>query len=178
MKKKGFPHTEESKKKIGLAYKMTPNRLANLKKMSANRKGIPMKPEIVEKIKATKSKTPYKHTPEAKEKMKKRMLALTKEKSPAWKGGIYTYERKLWHNNKRRLKKLRNGGEHTLGEWQNLKAQYNWTCPSCKRKEPTITLSRDHIVPVSKGGSDNIENIQPLCRGCNSSKSNKTVKYD
>lgn len=96
------------------------------------------------------------------------------EDYPTWKGG---YENKLWHNRQRRLRKLGNGGSHTLGEWETLKAQYNWTCPACKRKEPEITLSLDHIVPLSKGGSDNIENIQPLCRSCNSKKQTKTIRY-
>lgn len=95
--------------------------------------------------------------------------------NPRWKGG---YENRLWHNNKRRMMKLGNGGSHTLGDWENIKAQYNWTCPRCKIKEPEIVLSRDHIVPVSRGGSDNIENIQPLCRGCNSTKRTKTIFYN
>ena len=92
---------------------------------------------------------------------------------PNWKGG---YENKLKKNMERYLAKKNVGGSHTLGDWQTLKAQYNWTCPACLKKEPNIVLTEDHIIPISRGGSDNIENIQPLCRSCNSSKYNKIIK--
>lgn len=112
-----------------------------------------------------------KHTKEAIEKIVKTHKGKPSKK---WKGG---YENTLFLNRQRRVRKIGNGGLHTLGEWSMLKAQYNWTCPCCRKSEPSITLSLDHIVPLSKGGSDNIENIQPLCRSCNSKKHNKTIKY-
>jgi hypothetical protein len=105
-------------------------------------------------------------------------LAMKKEKHPKWKGGISSFpEYSSDYVNRRRLKKIGNGGSHTLGEWETLKAQYNWTCPCCRKSEPTIKLTRDHIVAVIKGGSDNIENIQPLCKSCNSRKWSKEIKY-
>ncbi len=68
-------------------------------------------------------------------------------------------------------------GSHTREEWENLKAKYNWTCPSCKRREPDISLTEDHVIPLSKGGSNNIENLQPLCRSCNTSKGTNSNRY-
>lgn len=93
---------------------------------------------------------------------------------PNWKGG---YENKLWYNRQRRNKKTQNGGSYTLGEWELLKKQYGYICPCCKKSEPEIKLTEDHIIPLLKGGSSNIENIQPLCMSCNSKKHTKIIKY-
>ena len=60
--------------------------------------------------------------------------------------------------------------ENLSQDWVTLKEKYNYTCVCCLRSEADIKLSEDHIVPVSKNGSDKIENIQPLCKSCNSSK--------
>lgn len=88
------------------------------------------------------------------------------------------YAKKLLRNNQRRVLKIGNGGNHTIEQWEEIKAQFRWTCPSCKVSEPEISLTRDHIVPLSKGGTDNIDNIQPLCRSCNTRKHNKIIRYE
>ena len=86
---------------------------------------------------------------------------------------------KKWEIRQRRDRiRLLNGGCHSLMDWENLKVRYNYRCPCCKKFEPEIRLTEDHIIPFSKGGSDNIENIQPLCRSCNSKKFTKILKYE
>lgn len=85
-----------------------------------------------------------------------------------------------WTKNKRNrvIKRLRVLSlSHTFGEWELLKKQYGYTCPCCKKSEPEIKLTEDHIIPLSKGGTDIIENIQPLCLKCNMHKHTNTRKY-
>jgi len=71
----------------------------------------------------------------------------------------------------KRRNTIKGAGHHwTAAEWQALKARYGHTCLLCGRKEPDIDLTVDHVVPVSRGGGNTIDNIQPLCKGCNSRK--------
>lgn len=71
---------------------------------------------------------------------------------------------------------------------QSIFKRDDWTCRGCgfrqtdfQRKKATMLAHRgggrltryltiDHIVPVSKGGSDRRENLQTLCNVCNGEK--------
>ena len=48
-----------------------------------------------------------------------------------------------------------------------------YTCVYCGSNED---LAIDHIFPFSRGGSNEPENLQVLCKNCNSSKSNSIPK--
>jgi 5-methylcytosine-specific restriction endonuclease McrA len=65
-------------------------------------------------------------------------------------------------------------GHHTANE---LRALYQWfghCCLSCGRVDD---IAIDHVVPISKGGANTINNLQPLCKSCNSRKATKTIDY-
>lgn len=69
-----------------------------------------------------------------------------------------------------RAKKYGSQERHTETEWQTLLAACGHLCVRCSASG---LLTRDHIVPLTKGGSDAITNIQPLCKPCNSKKNNR-----
>lgn len=134
---------------------------AERKKMSDSHKANPQKYWLGKKI-----------TDEMKLAISKFNKGRTGELSSNWKGGITPVYKK------KRLAALRSIGlSHSREEWALLKQLFNNMCLCCKRKEPEIVLTKDHIIPVSLGGSDDISNIQPLCKSCNSRKHAKHIDY-
>lgn len=66
---------------------------------------------------------------------------------------------------------------YSHSEWETLKAAHKHSCLCCGRAEPKIKLTADHVMPLSLGGAGTIDNIQPLCKSCNSSKGTRTTDY-
>lgn len=75
---------------------------------------------------------------------------------------------------KRRHRRRANGGEFTQKEWVQLCEKFGNVCLDCGESKP---LTVDHIIPVSKNGTSDIGNIQPLCLSCNSAKRDKIIDF-
>lgn len=52
----------------------------------------------------------------------------------------------------------------------------NYRCVECGATNKDTVLHVDHIIPFSKGGSDELDNLQTLCESCNISKSDRYWK--
>lgn len=75
-------------------------------------------------------------------------------------------------SSRRRVREANNGGSHTLEE---LRRKFMLLGDVCFYCGVGGDLTIDHDIPISRGGTDNIENILPACRSCNSSKNAKTA---
>ena len=74
---------------------------------------------------------------------------------------------------RRRARKSGLSEHFTEYEWKVLCEQYDNRCLSCGQQKP---LTADHVIPLTWGGTDTIDNIQPLCMICNSIKGNRHSK--
>ena len=57
--------------------------------------------------------------------------------------------------------------------WEDIKAFYHYRCAYCNKVSEHLT--KDHILPISKGGADTIGNIVPACADCNRRKNAKRL---
>lgn len=73
-----------------------------------------------------------------------------------------------------RLRQVRVKGHWlTDAEWREVIEFYGDRCLKCGRQPSTV----DHVIPVTCGGTDTKDNVQPLCRSCNSSKKAKIIDF-
>ena len=78
---------------------------------------------------------------------------------------------------KRRSKIRSSVGKFTDDQWIKLLDYYSPKNKCLNCGEFYDILEIDHVNPISKGGTNYITNIQPLCRLCNSSKYTKSIDY-
>ncbi len=76
-------------------------------------------------------------------------------------------------NYKRRMRIKQDGGHITAKELRELKSTSNSKCYWCNKKIAKGDLRYDHYIPLSKGGSNTIDNMVIAHSSCNGSKHNK-----
>lgn len=96
----------------------------------------------------------------------------TRARHKAWQAA----NRERWNCllGRHRARKLSAEGSHTPREWLAKLRQFGFACAYCGATN--IVLTEDHVVALSKGGSDYISNIVPACRRCNSKKRDKPAE--
>jgi len=66
--------------------------------------------------------------------------------------------------------KLRN----FLKLWREKATFHGWRCAYCRKPLTESSLSADHRIPISRGGSDLLSNLLPVCYPCNRQKGKRT----
>lgn len=59
-------------------------------------------------------------------------------------------------------------------DWGIVLGFYGAECLKC---HATKLIQKDHVVPLSLGGPDDVMNVQPLCKDCNNEKGNTYADY-
>jgi 5-methylcytosine-specific restriction endonuclease McrA len=75
-----------------------------------------------------------------------------------------------------RLSEARELGTHTDEQWRDMLERFDFQCVRCGKRMPGA-LFKDHIEPIYQGGSDGIDNIQPLCGPCNAGKGAESINW-
>lgn len=151
------------------AGKLKEYREKNKEKISANRRRwyLENRETILEKQRLERASNPEKYK-------ERKRLANAKNPEPArartkkWREE--NPEKYRHHQRARRAAKLGADGAHSADDVESLFHLQKGKCHWCKKRLTMDTKTVDHIIPLSKGGSDNPSNLCIACRDCNSSK--------
>ena len=92
--------------------------------------------------------------------------------------------RKYYHMNRenflgymenRRARKISAGGKWTRKDIRDRYTAQNGRCLYCCKTVEINSFHTDHMIPLSKGGSNEVGNLAIACETCNVSKSTKSV---
>lgn len=79
------------------------------------------------------------------------------------------------HSASYRALKVNADGRISLTEWHGVLYCHGYRCAYCLGHEDNVgTLAMDHMLPLSRGGRHDANNIVPSCKVCNSAKSDST----
>jgi 5-methylcytosine-specific restriction endonuclease McrA len=78
-----------------------------------------------------------------------------------------------------RLAAARAKARHTDEQWEAVIDEFGNRCVrcGCEFSGTLAKPTKDHVVPIYQGGSDGVENLQPLCSDCNSQKGPETFNW-
>jgi 5-methylcytosine-specific restriction endonuclease McrA len=68
----------------------------------------------------------------------------------------------------RRRARSATGRGLTKAEWEAQIEVFAGACGYCLRAD--VPMTKDHVIPLARGGAHEIENIAPACRDCNEKK--------
>ncbi|SRR6266404_3533364 len=91
-----------------------------------------------------------------------------RQKNPEKFKKIYTK-----YVNARRSRLVGAIGSFSFDSWMQKVEYHGWCCAYCKADLDGQSLTIDHRIPLSKGGSNWLANLVPACRPCNSRKGAK-----
>jgi 5-methylcytosine-specific restriction endonuclease McrA len=90
---------------------------------------------------------------------------------------IYAKTERCRETQRRKRGRKKNApGNHTLEQWLDRVTFYGWRCAYCGTLLESETLTQDHRIPLSRGGSEWASNLVPACRSCNSRKHNTSER--
>lgn len=92
------------------------------------------------------------------------------------------YARAYLQENPERMRAIRlrrrgriraNSFAFTIRDWRKLLARFDGRCAYCG--EQRDDLQREHVIPLSRGGTHGVGNIVPACPPCNYAKKDKLL---
>jgi hypothetical protein len=95
----------------------------------------------------------------------------------AWEGAASAAPFFLSKTESKMSARASNGGSHTDAEWRAQLRRQFYRCNNpfcmCDLRADGVVVHRDHFVPVTSGGTDDIANIRAMCGPCNLRKGAK-----
>lgn len=91
-------------------------------------------------------------------------------KAPGKCKGYYPYDTEDIDWNRPRAKQIRK--KYSQAERKKIYDKADGHCQLCGRKVHFTDMTLDHVIPLSMGGADLMENLQCTCEVCNRFKSN------
>jgi 5-methylcytosine-specific restriction endonuclease McrA len=151
--------------KEAVAEKKHRDYLANRESILRRRKANPSIKDYMRRYQKENKLQMAKRAKEYRAENAERLRQIRRERQPLNRA------KKRFRQNRRNARKVGNGGSHTYTQWLELCARLGGRCAYCGEEKE---LSEDHKTPISRGGTDDIDNIAPACRSCNFSKGTRT----